>query len=399
MSGASTIPRTILTIDSTLRDGEQAAGVYFTIEEKKTLAKALDDAGVTMLDAGFPVVSGQEAEAFRQIAAMDLQAKTFATVRPDAAEILRAHELGAKGVFLFFPISKILTGLIRSITIEEFEEQIQKAVKLAKEKGLEVIVVLEDAGRAGIDAENEIITLLQKEGIETFIVAESVGSLTPRKMTKKISRLRELFPDITLGVHCHDDFGLATANSLAAIEAGATYFSGTVAGLGERAGNAPLEEAVVCIRNLLDLNTDVRPEALFELCQLVEELSGIVISPVKAVCGSNTFRCESGLHSRALLRKEGSYEPFPPELVGQERSFVLGKHSGMECLLWMLEQRNITLEQEQKENLLQKIKTYRETEKGATMREFVASCRGFYQEHFGLSDDTFDRLLAEVKCG
>ena len=101
MSGARNIPRTILTIDSTLRDGEQAAGVYFTIEEKKVLAKALDDAGVTMLDAGFPVVSEQEAEAFRQIAAMGLKAKTFATVRPDAAEIVRAHELGAKGVFSF----------------------------------------------------------------------------------------------------------------------------------------------------------------------------------------------------------------------------------------------------------------------------------------------------------
>ena len=399
MSGTSNSERTILTIDSTLRDGEQAAGVYFTIEEKKRLAKALDDAGVTMLDAGFPVVSGQEAEAFRQIASMGLKAKTFATVRPDAAEIELAHELGAKGVFLFFPISKILTGLIRSITIEQFEEQIQKAVKLAHEKGMEVIVVLEDAGRAGIDAENEIIELLQKEGIDTFIVAESVGSLTPRKMIKKITRLRELFPDIILGVHCHDDFGLGTANSLAAIEAGATYFSGTVAGLGERAGNASLEEAVVCIRNLLGCNTDVRPEALYELCLLVEELSGIVISPVKAVCGSNTFRCESGLHSRALLRKEGSYEPFPPELVGQERSFVLGKHSGMECLMWMLEQRNVTLEPEQKEILLQKIKSYRETEKGSTMRDFIVSCRGFYQEHFSLSDETFDRLLAEVKRG
>jgi len=393
------MPRTIQTIDSTLRDGEQAAGVYFTIEEKITLAQALDAAGVAMLDAGFPVVSREEAESFRRIAALGLNAKVYATARPDPAEIMLAHQLGAQGVFLFFPISRILSGLIRSVTIAQFEQQIKSAVNLAQDKGLAVVIVLEDAGRAGADAENEVVAFLRNEGIDTFIVAESVGALTPWKMKIKITRLHENFPNIALGVHCHDDYGLATANSLAAIEAGASYFSGTVAGLGERAGNAPLEEAVVGIRNLLNLNTDVKPEALFDLCRLVEEISGVVISPVKAVCGSNTFRCESGLHSRALLRKEGSYEPFPPEQVGQERTFILGKHSGMECLLWMLEQRNIVLDREQKNRLLHGIKSYRETTKGEMMRDFIRNSRAFYEEHFGLSDEVFERLLDEVRRG
>ena len=388
----------ILTIDSTLRDGEQAAGVHFTVEEKLILAKALDGAGVSYLDAGFPVVSAEEAEAFRRIAGAGLNAKVYATVRPDRAEIERAHELGAKGVFLFFPISRILTGLIRQFTVQQFETLIQDAVELAHAKGLDAMVVLEDAGRAGAEAELVVVEQLVAAGVETFIIAESVGSLSPWAMETKVRRLREHFPTIKLGIHCHDDYGLATANSLAAIHAGATYFSGTVTGLGERAGNAPLEEAIVAVRHLLHRDTDVHPQALYNLCQLVEELSGVVISPVKAVCGSHTFKCESGLHSRALLRKAGSYEPFPPEEVGQTRSFVLGKHSGMEYLNFLLEERNIELDEKERQALLVRIKSHREHHKGDAGRRFIDQARAFYRD-FGLSEAEFSRLLDEVRGG
>ena len=399
MSCKQAAPVTILTIDTTLRDGEQAAGVYFTVEEKLVLAKALDAAGVTLLDAGFPVVSREEAKAFQRIAAAGLNAKVYATVRPDLDEIKRAHELGAQGIFLFFPISRILTGLIQSFTLEQFEEVIQQAVRDAQKRGLDAVVVLEDAGRAGADAEHEVVTILRKEGVTTFIIAESVGSLTPWAMEKKVQRLVENFPDITLGVHCHDDYGLATANSLAAIHAGAKYFSGTVNGLGERAGNAPLEEMVISIRNLLHKDTDVQPEKLYDLCRLVEELSGVIISPVKAVCGSSTFKCESGLHSRALLRKAGSYEPYEPEQVGQKRSFVLGKHTGMEYLKKLLEERNVELPPAKLETLLQKIKSYKEHGKGAIMRDFISHSRSFYEKNLGLSDEEFDNILNEVRRG
>ena len=138
-------------------------------------------------------------------------------------------------------------------------------------------------------------------------------------MHTKIKELCTTFTDVKFGIHCHDDYGLATANSLAAIEAGAVYFSGTVNSIGERAGNASLEEVIVATQNLLHLETDIDTRSLLKLCHLVEDISGFIIPPIKPVCGSNTFKCESGLHSRALLRQKGSYEPYAPEQVGQER--------------------------------------------------------------------------------
>lgn len=397
MTPAHLSSRKILTIDSTLRDGEQAAGVYFTLQEKVTIASALDQAGVSILDAGFPIVSKEETAAFQAVAQAGLRAKVFATVRPDIIEISSAKKLGAQGIFLFFPISKILNGLIRSMTLEQFHEVILKAVQHAMDIDLEVIVVLEDAGRAGMGTEAETIAKLTAEGVSSFIIAESVGALTPWAMHAKTKELCTTFSTIKFGIHCHDDYGLATANSLAAIEAGAAYFSGTVNSIGERAGNASLEEVIVACQNLLHIGTDVDTRKLLKLCHLVEDISGFVISPIKPICGANTFKCESGLHSRALLRQKGSYEPFAPEQVGQERSFSLGKHSGMEHLDHLLEEMNLSLDPAKKRQLLAKIKGYQENHKTSEMHNFVSQCREFYQNHSGLNPDVFKQLLAEVK--
>ncbi len=399
MTSEQASPPTILTVDSTLRDGEQAAGVYFTRDEKVTIASALDQAGVSILDAGFPIVSKEETDAFQAVAQAGLRAKVFATVRPDIVEISSAKKLGAQGIFLFFPISRILSGLIRTMTVAQFQEVITKAVQHAMDLDLEVIVVLEDAGRAGMGTEAATISRLIPEGVSSFIVAESVGALTPWAMHTKIKELCTTFADVKFGIHCHDDYGLATANSLAAIEAGAIYFSGTVNSIGERAGNASLEEVVVACQNLLNLETDVDPRQLVSLCRLVESISGLIIPPIKPICGSNTFKCESGLHSRALLRQKGSYEPYAPEQVGQERSFSLGKHSGMEHLDHLLEEQNITLDVDKKRLLLAKIKGYQENHKSSEMADFVKQCRHFYRDHSGLSQEIFTQLLSEVEDG
>ncbi len=397
MAQKNSTQQTIITIDSTLRDGEQAAGVYFTKEDKLSMARALSDAGVTILDAGFPIVSAQEKESFRAVAGAGLQAKIFATVRPDIDEISQAKELGAVGIFLFFPISRILSGLIRSMSVGQFQDIIVSAVTHALDINLEVMVVLEDAGRAGSGAEEETIKKLQAIGVDSFIIAESVGALTPWGMQNKIKQLVRTFPTIKFGIHCHDDYGLATANSLAAIEAGAVYFSGTVNSIGERAGNASVEQVAIATENLLSQTIDIDTTKLVELCRLVEEISGFIISPIKPVCGSNTFKCESGLHARALLRQKGSYEPFAPEQVGQARSFALGKHTGMEYLDFLLEQKEIDLSAEQKKELLILIKGYQEDNKATDIKEFVQSCRSHYKSHAGLSDELFMAMVTGVQ--
>lgn len=389
----------LLTVDCTLRDGEQAAGVYFTVEEKVSLARQLDRAGVSILDAGFPVVSPEERQALAMIASDSLRAAVFATVRPDPEEIRLARDLGADGVFLFFPVSAMLRELVAPEEAPTFQERIRLAVRYGLQQGLEVMVVLEDAGRAGREAELDSIERLRREGVTTFIVAESVGALTPWAMQEKIAALGQAFPEVQLGIHCHNDYGLATANSLAAIQAGARVFTGTVNGLGERAGNAPVEEVIVAAGRLLGLRTDVRPEALADVCQLVEECSGMVNSPIKPVCGSNIFKCESGLHSKALLRKEGSYEAFSPELLGRQRRFVLGKHTGRECLKHLLEQRGIRLEPEQLDELLARVKSYQERHKDEGARRFVLKARQHYRDDFGLPEDIIEWLAVEVVNG
>lgn len=397
MSHAQPLQHPIITIDSTLRDGEQAAGVYFTKADKLCIATALSQAGVTILDAGFPIVSMEEKESFRAVATAGLQAKIFATVRPDIDEISQAKELGAVGIFLFFPISKILKGLIRSMSVDQFQTIIVDAVRHALHIGLEVMVVLEDAGRAGSGAEEDTIRKLHNVGVDSFIIAESVGALTPWAMQDKVKQLVHTFPSIKFGIHCHDDYGLATANSLAAIAAGAIYFSGTINSIGERAGNASVEEVAIGVENLLGGSIDIDSEQLVHLCHLVEEHSGMLIPPIKPVSGSNTFKCESGLHTRALLRQKGSYEPFAPEQVGQTRSFALGKHTGMEYLEFLLEQKQIHLTRAQKKQLLIQIKGYQENNKMADLKEFIEKCRDFYSSHVGLSDALFMEMVAGVR--
>ncbi len=389
--------QTIITIDSTLRDGEQAAGVYFTKEDKLCIAKALSDAGITILDAGFPIVSKEEKESFRAVANAGLQAQIFATVRPDIDEISQAKDLGAVGIFLFFPISRILSGLIRSMSVEQFQAIIVGAVEHALKIGLQVMVVLEDSGRAGAGAEEDTINKLMAIGVDSFIIAESVGALTPWGMQEKVKQLVQTFPNIKFGIHCHDDYGLATANSLAAIEAGAVYFSGTVNSIGERAGNASVEEVAIGVENLLHQAIDVDTTQLVKICALVEEKSGIIIPPIKPVSGSNTFKCESGLHARALLRQKGSYEPFSPSQVGQHRSFALGKHTGMEYLDFLLEQKEIILDDTKKKLLLKQIKGYQEQHKTSDIKTFILNCRAFYTAHAGLSETLFMSMVEEVR--
>jgi isopropylmalate/homocitrate/citramalate synthase len=399
MTPATNRQQTIITVDTTLRDGEQAAGVYFTRDDKLRIAEALSDAGVSILDAGFPVVSREEQISFKAVARAGLAARIFATVRADIGEITQAGELGAQGIFLFFPISRILSGLIRSMTVDQFRQIIIDAVNHAFKLNLEVMVVLEDAGRAGSGAEDETITRLHDIGVNSFIIAESVGALTPWQMQKKIHSLTTTFPTVDFGIHCHDDYGLATANSLAAIEAGALYFSGTINSIGERAGNASLEEVAVATENLLGLNIDIDTRQLLSLCKMVEEISGFVIPPIKPVSGLNTFKCESGLHTRALLRQKGSYEPFPPEQVGQSRSFSLGKHTGMEYLDFLLEQKQLSLAPETKKKLLIMIKGFQEKNKPTDIYDFIVDYRKFYAGHAGISNEIFESMLAEVCHG
>lgn len=233
-------------------------------------------------------------------------------------------------------------------------------------------------------------------GVNKIVITDTVGIMLPSKMKQFMSEIKEkCYQDIQYGVHCHNDFGLATANTLAAIEAGAIYPTVTVNGIGERAGNASLEEIVLALEVLYKCNTGIDLKRIMELSDLVETITGFPISPNKAVVGFNAFRHESGLHVNSLLRSSRTYEPFPPEIIGRKHEFVFGKHCGRSLLRELLfnefDNEDVT------ETVLETIKCLRTNVK--EKRAFVKCLHSYYKHYLGISEEEVLRLVTKgVGC-
>jgi isopropylmalate/homocitrate/citramalate synthase len=325
-------------IDCTLRDGEQAPGVWFTLEEKLTLAKMLSEAGVTVLDAGFPASSSSDAEAMVAMRELGLNARIGATARPVASDIRAAARARADEVFLFMPTSDLRLHDVMGITREHAFDTLLAGSELVAALGMTLNVVFEDATRADprylIDTADR---LRQRLPVARLILADSVGCAEPATMARLMTEVDDaLDRDVVLCTHCHNDFGLATASTLAAVGAGAKAITCTVNGIGERAGNADLAECVAAMTHLYGVEHSVEPLALVGLSELVEELSGVHTSPIKPVTGFNVYRHESGVHVDALLKERRSYEFLPAEWVGRTIEYVLGKHSGASLVRHLL---------------------------------------------------------------
>jgi isopropylmalate/homocitrate/citramalate synthase len=324
------LPTSVEVIDCTLRDGEQAPGVWFTIQEKLDLATALSDAGVSVLDAGFPAASGSELEALQAMHGLGLSASVAATARPLLQDVAAAAKAHADEVFLFMPTSDLRLKETLGITRDRATAVFRAGAEAAAAHGLGINLVFEDATRTDprqlIDTAAELsrhVPLLR------LVLADTVGCAHPAAMQRLIRRLRDaLDHGVRLCTHCHNDFGLATANTLAAVAAGAEAITCTVNGIGERAGNADLAECVAGLTHLYGAGHGIDPLALPTLSAAVERASGIFTSPIKPVTGYNVFRHESGVHVDGMLKDARSYEFLPPAWVGRHSEFVLGKHSG-----------------------------------------------------------------------
>jgi isopropylmalate/homocitrate/citramalate synthase len=336
------VPRDVLLWDETLRDGEQSPGVAFTIEQKVAIAQQLDAFGVDVIGAGFPAVSEDERQAIREIVRLGLHARIGATVRAAREDVERALQLGVREAHMFLPASKL--HLNHKMGLDERAALVlaRRCVEDATRSGLRVCFIAEDSTRARDEFLLELFQCAVDAGADSIMVTDTVGVMTPTAMNGFVreiaGRLRDAVP---LGVHCHDDFGLATANTLAAFEAGATYLTGTINGIGERAGNAAIEELALSLKVLYGIETAVNLERLAELSQLVERSSGMVKAPNKAIVGFNAFRHESGIHTAAMLRHTQTYEPYSPATVGAQRSFILGKHAGRAALQHVLGKHNL----------------------------------------------------------
>jgi len=323
-------PWNIEICDVTLRDGEQTPGVSFTLDEKMAIAHSLDDIGVEVIEAGFPVVSTAEKECVAAIARSDLDARVCCLARALKPDIEAALDCDVDMVSIFFATSDLHIRHKYRKPREEVLDGALDMVEFAADHGVQVRFAAEDASRTDPAFLSEMYTRGVERGANLVSFADTVGCLTPLEIHAVVSRFLET-ASLPLCIHCHNDLGFAAANTITAAAAGAFQLHTTVNGIGERAGNAALEQVLVALRmkggvDRYDLTR------LQEISRLVARCSGITPERTRPVVGENAFAHESGIHIAAILCDPSTYEYVPPELVGSERRFVLGKHTGRRAL-------------------------------------------------------------------
>ena len=349
--------KTVVIDDTTLRDGEQSAGVAFSLAEKMAIAREFDRLGVPELEVGIPAMGAEEREAIRAIAYMKLNADLVVWCRMCDADLGLCAETGADIVDISMPVSDQhlfhKLNRDRAWALSEIERMVSKAL----DQGFDVCVGGEDSSRADPDFLDQVLEVAAKAGARRFRFADTVGVLDPFSIRESFERMRRN-SDLELEVHAHDDLGLATANTLAAILGGATHANTTVHGLGERAGNAPFEEVVMGLKHLHGIDTGIDLRHMGPLSELVSNASGRPVPWQKSLVGDGVFTHEAGIHVDGLLKNPLNYQGIDPAEVGREHRIVLGKHSGSRAVQLAYQNLDLSISHSQAEAILQHVRQF-----------------------------------------
>jgi homocitrate synthase NifV len=336
--------------DTTLRDGEQTAGVVFSNHEKMRIAKLLDEVGVHQIEVGIPAMGGDEKATIKEIVDLGLDTSILAWNRAVKADVQHSVDCGVDAVAISMSASDIHIEHKLQKSRQWVLDQIRECVAFAKEHDLYVSVNAEDASRADLEFLLRFGQAAKEEGADRLRFCDTLGILDPFDTYNVVSFL--IREGLNIEMHTHDDFGMATANALAGIKAGASYVNTTVNGLGERAGNAALEEVAMALKYLGKVDVGLHTSRFRELAEYVAAASARTIPAWKSIVGTNVFAHESGIHADGVIKNPLNYEAFAPEDVGLERQIVVGKHSGSRTIYRKFQEFGLELTQEDCDGVL-----------------------------------------------
>jgi isopropylmalate/homocitrate/citramalate synthase len=376
-------PSEIRLHDVTLRDGEQQTGIIFRRHEKVAIAKKLAEAGVHRIEAGMPAVSAEDEAAIRDIVALGLPSQIFSFARCMPSDVKLAKDCGVDGIVTEIPSSAHIVKHAYGKTMDWAIKSSIDTTLAAKEAGLYTVFFTIDATRADLDEYMDLIEEVSTRGhMDSLTLADSFGGCTPEAIAVVMRRLKARFSQ-PIEIHCHEDFGLGVANTIAGLANGASVAHVTVTGIGERAGNVPLEDTAMALRCLYDVDLGLKFEKLYELSKLVQEYGRFAIAPNRPIVGDSLYYVESGIvtmfHRRCHATEPLEYIPFAPEMVGRPGiDIALGKGSSMSSIEEHLERRGITVTPAQADAILSAVKLRSIEEKRL------------------LSGDDFDGIVAQV---
>ena len=396
------LPEKVCIWDETLRDGEQSPTVYLTLEEKIHLAKLMDEIGVKMIAVGFPAVSDSEKRIVKTIVNEDCKnAVILGIARPKEEDINACIEADLSEIVVFMPISPIFRKTLKQ-TPEEQLEQIRTSILYAKDNDLKVNWVSEDGTRSDFEHLKNVFQTAIHAGAERIVLGDTVGILTPQSASYLVKKIKNevLVPidkKVPMGIHTHNDFGLAVANTITGVIEGCQYPHTCINGYGERAGNAALEE-VATILERLGIKTGIDLTKLPELSEVCEKYFCKPLSQYKPIVGEYAFSHESGLHIAAILAHPLTYEPINPKMVGRRRQFYLGKFSGSQSILHALKEKIQVLDLDIPDDIIKKIvnevkKKHEQASKEELRKSFDIIKKELKKITKGVSDKEFFEIV------
>jgi 2-isopropylmalate synthase len=363
--------KAIRIFDTTLRDGEQTPGVSLTLDDKIEIAHQLSLLGVDTIEAGFSASSEGEKKVIKEIVNAGLKSEICSLSRAIKTDIDAALETNVDTVHVFISTSEVQMKYALGMTPDQVLKATTESVEYVKKHGAKCEFSPMDATRSELSFLKQVCQTAEKAGMDRLNVPDTVGIMTPRSMGKLIEDIKTVVT-VPISVHCHDDFGMAVANSLAAVEEGAAQVHCTINGLGERAGNASLEEVVMALGMLYKYKTKVNPKLLYSTSRMVASLTGIKVQANKAIVGENAFAHESGIHTRGVTVKPLTFEPIKPETVGRTRKLVAGKLAGVRGIKAELEDIGIHPTEEQLKEILKRVKELGDKGKMVTDADLIA---------------------------